>query len=95
MRANDASGAALATLANQTAAPVAAANAYLDLADGIEAGITPRDMYRAVGAKIVGLVSGAGSGTEAFRGIGEVLTDAPRVTVNVDQEGNRTSVVIA
>jgi len=45
-----------------------------------------------VAAVVAGKVSGAGTGTEVFKGIG---IDATRVTVTVDSSGNRTDVTLA
>lgn len=67
------------------------ADALLDRADAIETGITPREAIRAIAAITVGEVSGAGSGTETFKGI-DSATD--RVEVTVDNDGNRTAVTL-
>lgn len=73
----------------------AIAAALLDLADAIESGITPREAIRAMAAVIVGLIpSGAGSGTEAFKGIGQASGGTTRVTNTVDNDGNRTAQVL-
>jgi len=67
----------------------AVATAMLDLADGIEANITLRDAIRIIAAAVAGLVSGAGSGVERFKGLDQT-TD--RLTVFVDEAGNRTGI---
>jgi hypothetical protein len=63
----------------------------LDLADAIETGITPRKALRAIAAVAVGLIpSGAGTATEAFKGIGQASGGTTRVINTVDENGNRT-----
>lgn len=65
------------------------AAAWLDLTNGIETGVTPRQALQRIGAVIAGKVSGAGTGSEVFVGL-DNATD--RVTVTVDGSGNRTAV---
>ena len=66
------------------------ADALLDRADAVETGVTPRQYMRGTGAILCGLLpSGAGSGTEAFKGIGGSATT--RLTFTVDVSGNRTA----
>jgi len=73
----------------------AIAAALLDLANGIEAGVTPRQAARAIAAVAVGLLpSGAGSATEAFKGIGQAAGGTTRVTNTVDADGNRTATTL-
>lgn len=69
----------------------AVADAYLDRADGVEAGITPRQAMRAKLAVLAGVIANAGEGTETFKNPGGGTT---RVTVTVDEDGNRSAVVI-
>lgn len=68
------------------------ADAYLDRADAIETGITPRLALRYCSSILVGVVSGGGTSTETFKGIGVATT---RVTVTADASGNRLAVVLA
>jgi hypothetical protein len=68
------------------------ANALLDLADGIEAGLTPRGALRLALAALAGKLSGAGTGTETFR---SAVADAKdRIVASVDAQGNRTAVAV-
>lgn len=67
----------------------AVASALLQLANGIETGFSLQDALRFVAAAVAGLVSGAGSGVERFKGLDQ-LTD--RLTVLVDEQGNRTGI---
>lgn len=66
------------------------ANALLDLAAGVETGITPRQAFRAMAAILGGLVTG-GAGLPAFQSIGGSTV---RVTITADSSGNRSSVVL-
>lgn len=65
----------------------------LDLTDGIETGITPRQAMRAFLARLVGkVVSGGGTSTISFDNPGGTVT---RVTfTGADASGNRTSVTL-
>jgi hypothetical protein len=65
------------------------ADALLDRADGIETDITLRQAMRIMAAVLAGKASGAGTGTEIFKGL-DGLTD--RVQVTADAAGNRTAV---
>ena len=67
----------------------AVATALLQLANGIENGFSLQDALRFVAAAVAGLVSGAGSGVERFKGLDQT-TD--RLTVFVDEAGNRTGI---
>ncbi len=65
------------------------ADALLDLANGIETGVTPRQALRAMAAMLAGDVTDAGTASEKFHAIGNTATT--RVTAApVDEEGNRT-----
>jgi hypothetical protein len=66
----------------------AVATALLDLADAID-GKTLRQALQIVAAVVAGKVSGAGSGTESFRGLDD---GQDRVVVTADAYGNRTNV---
>jgi len=68
----------------------AIAAALLDLADAIETGITVRKLMRAMGAKTAGLISGAGTGTEVLKGLGQASGGTTRLTATVDGSGNIT-----
>lgn len=84
-------GMAAATYDTDIAAlPTAAENAaaLLDLTDGIETSVTPRQALRAIAAKAAGLVSGAGTGTEVVKGIGQASGGTTRLTATVDSSGN-------
>jgi hypothetical protein len=74
--------------------PTAAENAagLLDLANGIETGVTPRQAFRGMAAALFGQVTGAGSGTEVFRAAG--VPGTTRLTYTVDAAGNRTGVAL-
>jgi hypothetical protein len=63
----------------------AIATAFLDLANGIEAGITPRQALRAMAAALAGDVDGSGT---LYRAIGN--TDTNRLTVTDGGNGERT-----
>lgn len=67
------------------------AAALLDLANGIETGITMRAALRAIAAICAGKASGAGTGTETFKGID---SETDRVEVTVDNDGNRTAITL-
>lgn len=66
------------------------ADALLDRADAIEAGVTMRQALRLKLAVLVGKLSGAGTGTETFRN--GVADSKGRVTATVDANGNRTAI---
>jgi len=76
-------------MALNEAARNAVAAALLDLADGVETGVTLRQALQRAAAVLAGPVSGAGTGTEIFVGL-DGLT--PRVQVSTDIAGNRSSV---
>jgi hypothetical protein len=56
----------------------------------VEAGWTTETLLRVFASILAGKVSGAGTGTEVFRGIND---DKDRVTVTTDASGNRLAVV--
>jgi hypothetical protein len=66
----------------------AVANALLDAANAVD-GKTPRQALRIISAILAGRISGAGSGTETFRGLDD---QHDRVIVTADVSGNRTNV---
>ena len=68
------------------------ATALLDLANGVETGVTLRKTVRAMAAVTVGVLSGAGSGTEVTHSIGNDATT--RVTTAATSVGNRTAVTL-
>lgn len=70
------------------------AAALLDLTSGIESGVTPRQAIRAIAAIVAGIISGAGTGTEVFKGVGQASGGTTRATVTVDSSGNRSAVVL-
>jgi hypothetical protein len=63
-----------------------------DVADGVETGVTFRNAMRYIAAICAGKVSGAGTGTETFKGIG---TNTTRVVVTADISGNRSAVTLS
>jgi hypothetical protein len=65
------------------------ADALLDRASAVD-GKTPRETFQIVAAICAGEVSGAGTGSEVFVGLDGSTT---RVTVTVDEDGNRSAVV--
>ncbi|MGH7510889.1 MAG: hypothetical protein ACREMZ_15660 [Gemmatimonadales bacterium] len=66
------------------------ADAYLDRADAIEPGVTPRGAMRLNTSILVGKTAGAGTGTETFRNA--VADTKNRVVTGIDANKNRTSV---
>lgn len=78
-----------------TATKEAIATALLDLTSGVESSVTVRQALRAIAAVLAGLLpSGAGGGTEAFKGIGQASGGTTRVTFTVDSSGNRTAATL-
>ena len=69
--------------------PAACADALLDRADAIDSK-TVREALEIMAAILAGKVSGAGTGTETFKGL-DGSTDRVRVVVNVS--GNRSAVI--
>ncbi len=57
----------------------------------IESGLTAAEVLRIIASAMAGKVSGAGSGTETFKGL-DGTTD--RIVSTVDNDGNRTGVVV-
>lgn len=57
----------------------------------MESGLTAEQFMRVMGAAMAGKVSGAGTGTETFKGL-DGTTD--RIVSTVDSNGNRTNVVV-
>lgn len=66
------------------------AAALLDLANGVETGLTPRQALRLALSALAGKLSGAGSGTEVFRNA--IADNKNRITATVDGDGNRTAI---
>lgn len=88
--ANAFAGAAGATTLGTTAAE-GIANTYLDLANAVETGLTPRQAQRVLTAAVAGLLSGGGTNTEVVRNA--VANSKVRITATVDSSGNRTAIV--
>lgn len=63
---------------------------FLDKANAIETGVTPRGALRLMLAVLAGKLSGAGTTTEIFRN--GVADTKARVTATVDTSGNRTAI---
>lgn len=70
------------------------ATALLDATNGIETGVTPRQCMRAMAAMLAGLITGGGTGLEVFKGLGQAAAGTTRVTVTVDQSGNRSAITL-
>lgn len=66
------------------------ADALLDLADGVETGLTVRGALRLALAALAGKLSGAGTSTEVFRNA--VGDSKDRITATVDGSGNRIAI---
>lgn len=66
------------------------ADALLDMVDAIEAGLTPRQALRLMTSVLGGEVSGAGTPTITFRNA--IADDTVRITADVDEAGNRTTI---
>lgn len=69
----------------------AIANAYLNLANGIETGITPLQAERAMLAVLCGVLASSGANPEVFK---NPAGTANRVSVANDAAGNRSAVTI-
>lgn len=68
----------------------AIAAALLDLAAGVETGLTVRQAFRIIAAATAGKLSGGGTATEVFR---NAVADAKaRITATVDASGNRSAI---
>ena len=65
------------------------ANGLLDLANGIETGLTLRQAIRLDTAALVGKLSGADGTTVTIRNVGDTTN---RIVATVDSSGNRTAV---
>lgn len=74
-----------------TATAQAIATTLLDLANGVEAGQTPRQALRLILAGVVGLLSGAETDIVRIRDTNDTVD---RIVADVDQYGNRTSVTL-
>lgn len=61
----------------------------LDRANGVESSLTVRGAVRLMLAALAGKVSGAGSGTETFRNVGD---SKDRIVATVDSSGNRSAI---
>ena len=70
------------------------ADALLDRADGIEAGLTPRQAQRLIAAAAAGVISGAETGVPGTVLIRNAVANSKtRITATVDENGNRTAIV--
>lgn len=67
------------------------AAALLDLTDGVETDLTPREAMRLFAAALGGVLSGGGTTTITIKGAGVATT---RVTATVDEDGNRSAVTL-
>lgn len=89
--------ATISSRASQTSVddvPTAAENAaaYLDLANGIETGLTPRQAQRLLVAAAAGKLSGAATTTIVIRNA--VADSKDRITATVDADGNRSAITL-
>lgn len=66
------------------------ADAYLDRADAIEVGLTPRQAQRLFGAALAGKLSGAATVTVTIRNA--VADSKNRIVATVDADGNRSAI---
>lgn len=75
------------------ALPTAADNAaaLMDLSNGIETSITPRQAIRLILAAVAGKLSGAATTQITIRNVGD---SKDRITATVDSSGNRTAVTV-
>ncbi|TGV26010.1 hypothetical protein [Mesorhizobium sp. M4B.F.Ca.ET.143.01.1.1] len=67
------------------------ADALLDRASGVEAGMTPRQGFRLWSAALLGKANGLGTGTAIFRDTNDTKD---RINASVDQDGNRLAVIL-
>jgi hypothetical protein len=76
------------------AVPTAAENAagLLDLAAGVETGLTLRQAMRLLAAASAGKLSGAATTTITIRNA--VADDKDRITATVDSSGNRSAITV-
>lgn len=76
------------------ALPTAAENAaaLMDLANGVETGLTPRQALRLIAAALAGKLSGAATTTVVIRNAAADSKD--RITTTVDASGNRLGVTL-
>lgn len=87
---DDAALAAIAALSIPTAAQNAAA--LMDLSNGVETGLTPRQALRLMVAALAGELSGAATTTITIRNA--VADDKDRIIATVDSSGNRSSLTL-
>jgi hypothetical protein len=64
--------------------------AILDLTDGIETGLTPRNALRLIAAALSGKLSGAATASVKIKNA--IADDKTRITASVDADGNRTAI---
>lgn len=65
----------------------------LDLSNGIESGVTPRQAIRYTAASVVGVLAGAATTNITMAAIGNSGTN--RITATVDANGNRSAITLA
>ena len=85
-------GSVVAGVALTVAERTATATALLALVDGIESGVTLAQAVARMAAILGGLITGAGSGTETFKAMGQPAGGTTRAVVVVDNSGNRTAI---
>jgi hypothetical protein len=84
--------AALVTAVDAVPTAAESAAGLLDLANGVETGLTLRQALRGIAAVLLGKKSGSGTASEVFRNA--VADSADRVTVVADADGDRTAVTL-
>ena len=95
--ATDEAGAVTPTTASKTGYTLSADGiaAILDLANGVESGLTPRQALRAISAALAGILSGADGTTITFKAAGAAADGTTRITATVDSDGNRSAVTLS
>lgn len=66
------------------------ANAIMDLADGVEVGLTMRNALKLIAASAAGKISGAATATNVIRNA--VADSKDRISASVDASGNRSAI---
>ena len=69
------------------------ATLVLDVADGLETGVTVREALRYVAAALAGTLSGATTTAVTIAAIGNAAT--PRISATVDASGNRSAITLS
>lgn len=90
------SGEVTPTVASKTGYALSADGiaAMLDLANGIESGLTPRQALRAISAALAGILAGADGTTITLKAAGAAADGTTRITATVDSDGNRSAITL-